>query len=226
MIPLLAITTLNQLESFKNLITSIDYPIKRVSVLCNSYSFDYLVKIRELCSSDFVEEFMISHCPYNMGCSASWNYHIKMNPECDYWMFVGDDITFSPGDLESANITSSSHDTSFCSLKTKYSFFALSKKCVNVIGFFDENIHPAYFEDDDYDRRINQSYFLSMSRFKFNGTHFGSGTAHNLSEENSNKLKECYDMNQNYYKSKINRVDYSSGKFNFEERTKKLLIVK
>lgn len=226
MIPLLSITTLNQVESFKNLIQSIDYPINKVSVLCNSYSFDYLTKIREVCKSNFVNEFMVSHCPYNMGCSMSWNYHIKMNPEVDYWMFIGDDVLLSSGDLERANIDASSHDVAFSSLPAKYSFFSLSKRCVNVIGFFDENIHPANFEDDDYDRRIKESYLLSMSTFEFNGIHYGSGTSHNLSEEDSNKLKEYYQMNQKYYNSKVMRVDYSSGKFNFEERAKKLLIVK
>ena len=222
MIPLLAITTLNQIDSFENLINSIDYPIKTISVLCNSYSFDYLLEIKKKCNSNFVQEFMISYCPYNMGCATSWNYHIKMNPECDYWIFSGDDITFSKGDLRNSNESSKESDIAFSSLPEKYSFFSLSKKCVNLLGFFDENIHPAYFEDDDFDRRIQKHKFL-ITTFRFNGYHIGSGTSKNLSEINKQNLKKIYDMNQKYYNNKIINGDYSSGKFNFEERSKKLI---
>jgi hypothetical protein len=225
MIPLLAITTLNQSENFKKIIESIDYPIKKISVLCNSYSIDYLLKIREFCKSNFVQEFIVSHCPYNMGCSTSWNYHIKMNPECDYWVFSGDDVIFSDGDLERAKTSSEVYDVSFCSMKTKYSLFSLSKKCVDIVGFFDENIHPANFEDDDYDRRIRKNR-LNVGLFEFNGTHFGSGTTYNLSEENKSKIKNYYKMNEIYYTLKVEKEDYTSGKFDFVERSKKLLIVK
>jgi hypothetical protein len=222
MIPLLSVTTVNQIDSFERLIASIDYPIKTLSVLCNSYSFDYLLEIKKRCVSDFVGEFMLSCCPYNMGCASSWNYHMKMNPECDYWIFSGDDITFSEGDLENANEASKACDIAFSSLPAKYSFFSLSKKCVNLVGFFDENIHPANFEDDDYDRRIKR-YELLIGTFDFDGYHIGSGTTHNLSEDDRAKLKHFYELNQRYYRAKIANDNYTSGTFDFEERSKKLI---
>lgn len=222
MIPLLSVTTVNQIDSFERFILSIDYPIKTLSVLCNSYSFDYLLEIKKRCNSQFVNEFMLSFCPYNMGCSASWNYHIKMNPECDYWIFVGDDITFSRGDLENANSASIEFDVAFASLPTKYSFFSLSKKSINLVGFFDENIHPANFEDDDYDRRLKK-YNISIGTFEFGGQHIGSGTTRNLSEEDKERLKYFYHLNEKYYHNKIASNDYTSGNFNFEERSKKLI---
>lgn len=103
MIPLLAVTTINQLDSFQKLVNSIDYPIKTFSVLCNSYSVDYFLEIKKICNNSFVQEFIVSYCPYNMGCSSSWNYHIKMNPECDYWIFSGDDVVFGKDDLKNIN---------------------------------------------------------------------------------------------------------------------------
>ena len=222
MIPLLSVTTVNQIDSFERLIASIDYPIKTLSVLCNSYSFDYFLEIKKRCVSDFVEEFMLSHCPYNMGCSTSWNYHIKMNPECDYWFFSGDDIVFSEGDLENANESCKASDVAFSSLPAKYSFFALSKKCVNLVGFFDENIHPANFEDDDYDMRIRQHELL-IATFDFGGNHIGGGTTNNLSEEDRKKLKKFYELNSNYYYAKMSSKNYSQGTFDFKERSKKLI---
>lgn len=225
MIPLLAVTTTNQIDAFDSLVKSIDYPVKTFSVLCNAYSFDYLLEIKKRCQSEFVEEFMVSYCPYNMGCSTSWNYHMKMNPECDYWIFSGDDIIFSEGDLENANEASKACDVAFSSLPAKYSFFSLSKKCVNLVGLFDENIHPVNFEDDDYDRRVKQHPLL-IGTFDFDGYHFGSGTTHNLSEENKDKFKKFYEMNQSYFHNKVKNKDYSSGGFNFEERSKKIIKIK
>lgn len=225
MIPLLAVTSTNQLEAFKKLVSSIDYPIKTFSLLCNSYSFDYLIELRKLCKNDFINEFMISHCPYNMGCSTSWNYHMKMNTECDYWIFSGDDIVFSEGDLERANETAKINDVSFSSLPAKYSLFSLSKKCVKTVGLFDENIHPVNFEDDDYDRRMKM-YPLTISRFKFNGSHYGSGTTHHLTNKNKEKFRQFYEMNRQYYESKVSRNDYSQGNFDFEERSKKNIRIK
>ena len=67
MIPLLAVTTTNQLEVFDNFVKSINYPVKTVSVLCNSYSFEYLLQIKEYCQSNFVEE----SAPY-FGMNIVW----------------------------------------------------------------------------------------------------------------------------------------------------------
>lgn len=225
MIPLLAVTTTNQIDAFESLVKSIDYPIKTFSILCNAYSFDYLLEIKKRCESEFVEEFMLSYCPYNMGCSTSWNYHMKMNSECDYWIFSGDDIIFSAGDLENANDASKECDIAFSSLPAKYSFFSLSKKCVKTVGLFDENIHPVNFEDDDYDRRVKQHPLL-IGTFDFDGYHFGSGTTHNLSEENKTKFKQFYEMNKEYFYSKVANKDYTSGTFDFDERSKKIIKIK
>ena len=225
MIPLLAVTTTNQLETFDNFVKSINYPVKTVSVLCNSYSFEYLLQIKEYCQSNFVEEFMLSYCPYNMGCSTSWNYHMKMNPESPYWIFAGDDVTFSEDDLENINEASKVCDIVFSSMSAKYSFFSLNKNCVNTVGFFDENIHPVNFEDDDYDRRISK-HDLKIGVFEFSGSHFGSGTTYNLSQSDRDKFKIYYHTNERYFQNKISKGDYTQGIFDFEERSKKLIRIK
>lgn len=225
MIPLLSVTTINQVDSFQKFIKSIDYPIKTFSVLCNSYSFDYFLEIKKICNNSFVGEFIISYCPYNMGCSSSWNYHIKMNPECDYWIFSGDDVTLGKGDLERINTKSKLYDVTFSDITTKYSFFSLSKNCLRKVGFFDENIHPAYFEDDDYDRRIKH-HNLSVGTFNFSGDHLGSGTIRNLTEDDRVKVNNFFEINKNYFHDKISRNDYTQGIFDFEERSKKLIKIK
>lgn len=101
----------------------------------------------------------------------------------------------------------------------------MTKKCVETIGFFDENIHPAYFEDDDYDRRIN--YFnMSIGIFNFNGFHLGSGTIINLSDNDKKKMNAFFELNRNYFYDKIIKNDFTQSKFNFNERSKKIFKIK
>lgn len=222
MIECIGITTLNQIDNLKSLIQSIDYPVKTVSILCNSYSVDYYLKVRDCCENKYVEEFIISHCPYNMGCSTSWNYHIKMNPELNGWIICADDIQFSPGDLENLHIKSQNTDIIFANIPPKFSLFYISKKCVSKVGFFDENIHPACYEDDDYQRRLIEND-IPILTFNFNGVHIGSGTGKSMSLDKRKKLHQAIKINKEYYQKKIENKDFTSGTFDFNQRAKNLL---
>jgi GT2 family glycosyltransferase len=227
MIPALCITTTNRSDCFESLVNSIDYPVKTLSVLVNSYSFDYLVKIRELCKNDLVERFMVSHCPYNMGCSTGWNYHIKMNSDCEYWIIAGDDTVFHPGELETVNNTMKEWDYLGASESICLGvIFGISRNCVNKIGFFDENIHPINFEDNEWIARI-EHHGVRMTRIPIKSDHVGSGTAIAMDPKVYQRIRgPIWDMNKQYYERKIleNR-DFSEAKFNFEERSKKLVII-
>jgi hypothetical protein len=35
-----------------------------------------------------------------------------------------------------------------------WSVFAINRACIQTVGFFDEEFFPAYFEDNDYHRRV------------------------------------------------------------------------
>lgn len=227
MIPTLCITTTNRSDCFKSLVESIDYPIKTLSVLVNSFSFEYLKEIRELCKNDMVERFMVSHCPYNMGCSTGWNYHIKMNCDSDYWIIAGDDTIFYPGDLERMNLALYEYDyvgaTESICLGV---IFGLRKECINKIGFFDENIHPINFEDNEWIARIHH-HNVNMTRITIKSDHIGSGTAIAMDPEKYKKLRgPIWDLNEKYYTEKIlHRGDFGEAKFNFDERRQKLIIM-
>ena len=228
MIPCLAITTTNRLDCFEKLVNSIDYPIKTLSVLVNSYSFEYLVKIRELCKSDLVERFMVSHCPYNMGCSTGWNYHFKMNPDSEYWLVAGDDTEFFKGDLERMNEAMKSYDYVGASESICLGvIFGVSRNCIDKIGFFDENIHPINFEDNEWIARI-EHHGINMTRIPIKSSHVGSGTYIAFDDETRKNVRgPIWDMNKEYYERKILRdMDFSEAKFNFSERRKKLVIIK
>ena len=221
MIPLLATTTLHTIDYLKNFIDKIDYPVDRLSILCNSSSIDYFVEVTKIKKNSFVNKIYYSFCPYNMGCSMSWNYHIKMNPHSKYWIIVGDDISFSSGDLERANTVAQNNIISFSKNRT-YSFFGISQKCINKVGFFDENYHPVSHEDDDYNFRLN-TFNINPGYFNFYGSHIGSGSKTNINQDTKNKFKEAFEKNKIYFNQKVKNNDISGGSFNFNERSLKTI---
>ena len=227
MIPLFAVTTINQISSLQKLIESIDYPIKRFSILCNTYSFDYVCEVKKICSHPLVDEFMVSWCPYNMGCSTSWNYHIKMNCDSPYWLFAGDDTVFAPNDLQRSNEAIQTCD--FLGAEESICLgviFGLNKKCIETVGFFDENIHPVNFEDNEYIRRVRHHSDIIEKRISIKSSHIGSGTYANINQDQQNFTRHCYELNRQYYEKILNSNSYEETKFNFDERSRKLLIIK
>ncbi len=55
------------------------------------------------------------------------------------------------------------------------SSFVITRHTLNAVGYFDENIHPAYDEDVDYSRRVDLAG-LPKVETGFSGTHVGSAT--------------------------------------------------
>ena len=164
MIPLLATTTLHTIDYLKNFIDKIDYPVDRLSILCNSSSIDYFVEVTKIKKNSFVNKIYYSFCPYNMGCSMSWNYHIKMNPHSKYWIIVGDDISFSSGDLERANTVAQNNIISFDDVNSNSELSELEKKVLvagrqdgkKISGSIDRSL--AEVSSDRYDSFVPGNY--------------------------------------------------------------------
>lgn len=87
--------------------------------------------------------------PTNLGVAASWNLIIRSFP-ADWWMLVNADITFSPGDLE---LVQPNGAGVWCLYE--FGAFALTGETIDRVGWFDENFHPIYFEDNDYRYRCH-----------------------------------------------------------------------
>lgn len=231
MIPVLGITvSAVNINIFKSLIQSINYSIENVSLLCNNSDFDYFLNIKSLCTNKYVKKFTISYCPYNLGCAGGWNYHIKNNSTADYWILSNDDIIYGENDLKNFDESSRIYDITFNKFNKssggKYSFFSLSKNCVEKVGIFDENIYPVYFEDDDYDARIKK-HILSINYLGIDAIHMHEGTIKNLNQKDAEYVKNfLWKKNEEYYKSKILKNDFSEGRFSLEERRQKIFRIK
>lgn len=233
MIPLLGISTLNQIDGFERLIKSINFPIDVVSIVVNS-TFEYFEEVRRLSKSSFVNKFEIAFCPQNLGFGPSVNYHIKAYPSKDYWVFVQDDVIMGKDDLSQIQNLIKSHDGVFCDKNAEYIFFALNRNMIKKVGFFDENFYPSNYEDNDYRDRISIS--------DVNVCHFNSSCLHNqlpieqegggstgkkiqkLSSEKFSELERCYNMNGEYYyrkKQNLNSNNVNDYLYDIDERSKK-----
>ena len=107
----------------------------------------------------------------NRGLSRSWNegIHQSMQDGCELTCVLNDDLHFVPGGFDA--FVSHLREVSDWSLGfirglesggpsagqvllQGMACFAISQKCVDAIGYFDETFVPAYYEDIDYLRRM------------------------------------------------------------------------
>jgi len=87
----------------------------------------------------------------NLGVAASWNHIMAIRPEAAWWAMIGYDVTFAHGDL--TRLVVHMEQVGGLGLLAGFSAFGIDHTALDLAGTFDENFHPAYFEDNDYDRR-------------------------------------------------------------------------
>jgi GT2 family glycosyltransferase len=121
----------------------------------------------------------------NKGCSLTWNDAIEYvyYSRANYFsslIIVNDDIEF----LEDSFVLFVKNAIANPDIPVitcgdisadGYSIFSYSRFAYEKIGFFDENIRPAYFEDADFVSRIEKLNLQNME-FKINFLHKGSAS--------------------------------------------------
>lgn len=216
-IPVMGIPILNRGDLLLRLVKSIDYPITTLVVIDNSNGLygvsPYFTQITELISTGQVpiKELKVISDPSapngNLGVAASWNRVISDDPTSPYWFLVGNDILFTPGDLEKMNEAAQLHPECATIFGNQgHSFFIVTKLGWDTVGSFDENIYPAYLEDCDYSRRMGLLNIPARDVHGVNSKHgeapsWGSMTIY--SDENRRTLNGIsHEMNWRYYEFK------------------------
>jgi len=149
----------------------------------------------------------------NRGVSKSWNEGMlaAYYAHADVVIIANDDIAFAPGDLNKvAEKAAACRDRYIIScagfhqrLKQRqpsvgYACFAINPIAVEKLGCFDENIFPAYCEDQDYARRAKLSALHEENCPDTNLTHAGSNSV----------LSDTFLSRQNAVTHKLNRAYY------------------
>ena len=147
--------------------------------------------------------------PSNLGVASSWNLGIKMLPFESRWFISSADCVFAPGDLELLQ-TAKTDALTLCNKFPYYQTFAVGEDIVNTIGLFDEGLHPIYFEDNDYERRIAYAG-LRVDRLPLQLGHDNSSTI-NSDVKFSMRNEVTFRNNQKYFENKVNSGRFDEGR--------------
>jgi len=113
-------------------------------------------------------ELLVIRFSANLGCSTGVNNPLFTHPSAPHWLIVNYDIAFPPGvlaamgkELQMAKMRDPDlavHAYGYIygrgKLENPWSNFVMTSCGVANVGIWDENIFPAYYEDDDYRDRI------------------------------------------------------------------------
>jgi len=139
-IPVLGVPTLCRTDLLKKMLGSVDTEVGETLIIDNGGRV-----------TDDIPGTVI-RLPHNIGVGASWNLIFKLTPRAPWWCIVNDDVTFNPGALDSLATLMANEDAKI-GILDGFSAFGVNQKALSRVGFFDENFHPAYCEDNDMNWR-------------------------------------------------------------------------
>ncbi len=192
MIPVLGVPVLNRSDLLYNMLESIDHPVGRIVVIDNG---------------DVVSRYELERIQpgirlikpgSNFGVAASWNLVMKSNPWAPWWFLVNNDIVFQPGDLARLEQTVQPEAALFHMMS--FAAFALTRQALDVLGYFDENFHPAYDEDVDYAYRCQLATVPRIGVMS-SARHIGSATIYGDKLYRTQNGK-THGLNDRYYERK------------------------
>jgi GT2 family glycosyltransferase len=187
MIPVLGVPILTGPDLLIRMLASVNVPVGRTYVVDNGGVVD-----GSLIDADV---YVPGH---NLGVAASWNNIISSNQDAPWWAIVNHDLTFSPGDL--GRLTEHMETVGGVAMLGTFSAFGIDRAAVDAVGLFDENFHPAYWEDNDFDYRCRLKG-VSLIALPFGGAHATSSTlASNPRFQDRNR--HTFSKNRDYFFAK------------------------
>jgi GT2 family glycosyltransferase len=210
MIPAMIIPVLNRYDLLTESINAIDYQVQELLIINNGKDeYRYY-------GNNNINRIRILNMPSNLGVGGSWNLGIKLYPHVPFWTFSSADTVIPSGYLEKLYNTSGPE---YFVEGWGYNFFTVGEEFVRKVGLFDEYIYPAYFEDNDYNDRIelagmsNQKKYLGLEL----DTTKGSQTIHS-DNKLMNRNHYTFEQNKEYYYKKRASGDYTCLGWNLDRR--------
>lgn len=202
MIPNLIVPVLNRYDLLRRMIQSIDYPIEHLLIIDNGGEF------HDVLHTEFIDNIHVLNLPSNLGVAGSWNLGVKLFPHHNRWTITSNDVMFQPGNL--ARIAEARSDRlTLMAAPPHWHTFVIGDEVVKKVGLASERFYPAYFEDNDWQRRIEHAGF-TIDRIEVPIHHDNSSTLHanpKFGERNS----RTYMMNMNFYQGKTAAEDYTES---------------
>jgi GT2 family glycosyltransferase len=150
-IPVLGFATLTRFDLAQRLIDSIDYPVQHLVIVDNSGTKAFEPKL-----SKHIQNLWLLQVPHGLGANGAWNLIIKSTPHAPYWVIPNDDSWFEPGALKTIAENVDTTKFNFVNVLPKWSCVIPTEGSVMQAGLWDEVFHPIYFDDDEYEWRMNE----------------------------------------------------------------------
>ncbi len=150
MIPVVVIPVLNRYDLLERCLDSLDFPVDKIIIIDNGGKIeeDCLVMPRH---SRHGKTYTLD-MPSNLGVATSWNLGIKMTPFASGWILLNSDAWFMPNKLEQFWEQCYPNEIHLTG-SPEWACAWIGSDVVKDVGLFCEAFHPAYFEDNDYERR-------------------------------------------------------------------------
>jgi len=212
LIPAMIVPVLTRYDLLDRMIQSINYPIKDLLIVDNG------AKQQDWSPTwnQWVNKIWHLKFPSNLGVPGSWNLGIKSLPFADYWLITNFDVEWGGDSLKMFQEISRKDKLVLSNGAPPWCAFSLGWEVVEKVGLFDESFVPAYFEDNDYQRRCEFHNVEVINSFI------------PLAHDNSSTLKQgfqkkndySYAANSDYMNDKIRTQDFTEGKWSVRRRRK------
>lgn len=210
MIPVMIVPVLTRHDLLDRMIMSINFPIRDLVIVDNgARSYDYLPVWNQ-----WVNKIWHLKMPSNMGVASSWNLGIKSTPMSEYWLVSNFDVEWGGDSLKMFSEIAKNDNLVLSNGSPEWCAFTIGWKVIEKVGLFDEALHPAYFEDNDMERRVDRAGFKIVNSFI------------PIAHDNSSTLKSgfhslndfTFQSNAKYYEEKKNLSNFSSGEWSIRRR--------
>jgi hypothetical protein len=202
MIPVIAFPTFARHDLAQRMIDSIDYPVEHLVIIDNSGKKQFDPKL-----NDNIKNFWLLPMPFGIGPAGAMNLVIKSTPHAKYWILASEDTWCAPGALEIIDREVDTEALNFVDAVPDWCFIALGEGVVLKAGLCSELFYPYYFEDNDYERRMD-ALEIPKKRIQAKVHHDNSSTIKAGFEAKNNRT---YGINQNLFNERAARNDMGSG---------------
>ena len=211
MIPAVIIPVLNRFDLLEECISSIDCEVEHLLIVDNSGGYSMPAGL-------YSGKVTVLNMPANMGVAGSWNLGIKSFPFAPYWIIASNDIKYASGQLQ--KLADNSSPDVVIKTSQAWSSFSIGSNIVKKVGLFDENYHPAYYEDTDYESRMRRLGLGDSCQSKnINVIAYGAATTIQNEERLFNRNIVTNESNYQYWQKKFNAEGaVDAGQYDLQRR--------